>query len=156
MSEENLSVASSKRGVPKALIGVIVAVLVLAVAYAAYVRVPQVYVPPIANAAANGDQEKVLKLLREGANPDERDGNGVSPLQYALLNGNIAVADTLCVAGARVDAKDNNGKTIMDHLQAPLKTKDSIEEKKRKIAIEWLKKQTDQMTQPRTRPSIGT
>jgi len=56
-------------------------------------------------AANNGDLSQVRKLLREGADPNERTPRGETALHYATQSKNVSVVQALIQAGANVNAK---------------------------------------------------
>ncbi|CAL1291390.1 unnamed protein product [Larinioides sclopetarius] len=57
-------------------------------------------------AAEKGDFNKIVNLIRNGANVNESDSEGRTPLHYAALNGHIEVAKYLLQMGAMFDAQD--------------------------------------------------
>jgi uncharacterized protein DUF6438/ankyrin repeat protein len=66
-------------------------------------------------------QAQIIKLLLEnGADPNLRDGSGMTPLMVLTRYGNTKAADTLLAAGAQIDAKDKDGRTALDHAKAAL------------------------------------
>ena len=68
---------------------------------------------PLMHAADKGDTEEVQRLLHSGANVNEKDQRGQTPLIHACLRGNASpeLINTLLRAGADVDAKDRHGRT---------------------------------------------
>lgn len=60
-------------------------------------------------AASEGNEQEVLRLLKEGSNPNARDDNGRSPLHCAAQSHLPVIATQLIAAGAEVDALDSNG-----------------------------------------------
>lgn len=62
-----------------------------------------------------GNAELVEKLIREGANPDARTGDGATALMYAAKNGRPDVAHLLLAAGADVNAISSAGWTALMH-----------------------------------------
>ncbi|XP_018114353.1 ankyrin repeat domain-containing protein 54 isoform X3 [Xenopus laevis] len=66
--------------------------------------------------AANGnDLDTVRLLLDQGADPNQRDGLGNTPLHLAACTSHVPVITTLLHGGARVDALDRAGRTPL-HL----------------------------------------
>lgn len=65
-------------------------------------------------AAAGGHLEEVAKLLAAGADPNARDGRGMTPLHYAAQNGHNGTAQTLVQHGADPTIRNNAGKTPAD------------------------------------------
>lgn len=64
---------------------------------------------PLHDAAHAGDVEKVRELLTQGADVDERDERGETPLIKAALAGQTAAAAALIEAGANVSARNDRG-----------------------------------------------
>jgi ankyrin repeat protein len=58
-------------------------------------------------AAAQGSLESIERLVREGANPNAREGNGRTPLHIAAFRGHGAAAAALIAAGADPHLLDN-------------------------------------------------
>lgn len=61
-----------------------------------------------------GDEEVVATILRCGANPNERDKDGRTPLHFAMENGELVVSALLLDHGADLFACDNKGETPLD------------------------------------------
>jgi ankyrin repeat protein len=61
------------------------------------------------DAAKAGELEQVKALLDKGADPEARDNNGESPLNWAALAGHRKVAELLIERGAAVDGRNNGG-----------------------------------------------
>lgn len=59
---------------------------------------------PVADAAQNGDIETVRSLLREGADVNAGQGDGMSALHWAAERGDVELIDVLLYAGAEVEA----------------------------------------------------
>lgn len=72
-------------------------------------QVPAVGASPLHVATARGLTDIVETLLTNGANPDERDMLGRTPLHYATRY--VDIARLLIEAGASVDAADRFGET---------------------------------------------
>jgi ankyrin repeat protein len=80
-------------------------------------------VTDLMRAAQAGNENKVKQLLAAGANPNETDSAGGTPLmwvstwpQYDVIYGGIpwsGVIDRLLAAGASINARDNEGKTAL-------------------------------------------
>lgn len=62
-------------------------------------------------AVANGDVPMLSLLLDYGANANETDANGNSPLSHAAALGNIDAVDRLIAAGVQVDWANQQGMT---------------------------------------------
>ncbi|HEX7283182.1 MAG TPA: ankyrin repeat domain-containing protein, partial [Vicinamibacterales bacterium] len=57
---------------------------------------------PIADAAARGDREAVRTLLKKAADVNAAQGDGMTALHWAAMNGDTELAQMLLVAGANV------------------------------------------------------
>ena len=73
---------------------------------------------PVADAAARGDLDAVRRLLREGADVNAPQGDGMTALHWAAERGDPELADVLLYAGARVDAGTRIGHYTPLHLAA--------------------------------------
>ncbi len=73
---------------------------------------------PVADAAARGDLEAVRSLLREGADVNAPQGDGMTALHWAAERDDAGLADVLLYAGARVDAGTRIGHYTPLHLAA--------------------------------------
>lgn len=65
----------------------------------------------IFSAARDGTPEQLQALVQQGADVDQADAFGQTPLMYAVNNDNPAVLEVLIGAGAGVDARTNAGWT---------------------------------------------
>ncbi|HVC19991.1 MAG TPA: ankyrin repeat domain-containing protein [Vicinamibacterales bacterium] len=65
--------------------------------------------PPVATAAMRGDLAEVQTLLKQGADVNAPQNDGMTALHWAALNGNVAMARMLLYAGADVDAATRIG-----------------------------------------------
>ncbi|KAI5919667.1 hypothetical protein F4810DRAFT_703441 [Camillea tinctor] len=65
----------------------------------------------LAQAASDGDIDKVAKLLRVGCNPNARDRWGWSALSMCAYGGHLAIAKLLLEHGAELDNVDVDGDT---------------------------------------------
>lgn len=61
-----------------------------------------------------GDYERVEKLLNLGADPNERDPEGWTPLMCATMYGRADIVLLLIERGADVMARDPDGETALD------------------------------------------
>jgi hypothetical protein len=61
---------------------------------------------PLIIASKDGDSSAIQKLLNEGANINEPDSNGNTPLMYAIWSKKTKVAKHLIESGANINAKD--------------------------------------------------
>lgn len=73
---------------------------------------------PVADAAMRDDEARVQALLRDGADVNAAQGDGMTALHWAAENGNDALARTLVVAGARVDVVTRLGDYTPLHIAA--------------------------------------
>ena len=66
-------------------------------------------------------QVNIMKLLiARGADPNGRDDAGLTPLMTVTTYGSTAAARVLIDAGARLDSKDNDARTPLDHARSAL------------------------------------
>ena len=66
-------------------------------------------------AIRTGNLPVVRGALLEGADPNEGDENGLTPLIWSARKGQIAVLDELLKFGADLNAKDRDGRTLFHH-----------------------------------------
>jgi ankyrin repeat protein len=64
---------------------------------------------PIADAAARGDREAVRALLKKAADVNAAQGDGMTALHWAAMNGDAELADMLIIAGANLRATTRLG-----------------------------------------------
>ena len=69
---------------------------------------------PLQSAAAGNHVSIVKMLLKNGANPNVREGGGFTPLHAAAENGSGEIIQLLIMAGADLHAKSNNGRIPLD------------------------------------------
>lgn len=72
-------------------------------------------IPPIVQAAINGDKQKVEKLVKAGKDVDEEDYTGYTAMDWAIKAGNVEMVKTLLKSGA-----DPNNQT--SYSMTPLMT----------------------------------
>ena len=60
-------------------------------------------------AVVEGDVESLIALLESGADVDERDGKGLTPLMLAALNRKVDIVKVLLEYGADMEAEDKRG-----------------------------------------------
>lgn len=65
--------------------------------------------PNLTLAALKGETGLVIELLKAGADPDARDGQGRTPLLEAAFGGHIDTLSALLEAGADPNARDPDG-----------------------------------------------
>ena len=73
---------------------------------------------PVADAAAKGDVETVRSLLRDGADVNAAQGDGMSALHWAAERGDVALMDVLLYAGAELEASTRIGHYRPLHIAA--------------------------------------
>lgn len=73
-------------------------------------------VSPVADAAERGDTEAVRALLREGADVNAAQGDGMTGLHWTALNGDLKTMDVLLYAGATLDPLTRVGRFTPLHL----------------------------------------
>jgi uncharacterized protein len=64
---------------------------------------------PVADAAARGDRDAVKALLKQAADVNAAQGDGMTALHWAAMNGDLDLAQMLIVAGANVRATTRLG-----------------------------------------------
>ncbi len=64
-------------------------------------------------AVRSGDLDEVSKLVEHGANVDEIDEKGYTPLYYAVGIGNTAITNYLIDHGASLEKQDDRGQTAL-------------------------------------------
>src|SRR5688572_9599411 len=74
----------------------------------------------VANAAQSKDATAVRKLIKEGADVNGAQGDGMTALHWAALNGDAELASMLLYAGANVGAKTRIGGYTPLHLAAQI------------------------------------
>ena len=67
------------------------------------------------NAIHSRDDADLRDRLDHGADPNERDSLGYTPLIYAARDGNAGAVQVLLRHRAQVNAQDNNGSTALMH-----------------------------------------
>ena len=71
---------------------------------------------PVADAAMRRDSSRVRALLKQGADVNAAQGDGMTALHWAAMHGDAAQARMLVYAGARLDATTRNGAYTPLHL----------------------------------------
>ena len=71
---------------------------------------------PVAAAAQNKDTASVRKLIKEGADVNAAQGDGMTALHWAAHNGSVELAQVLLYAGANLEAVTRNGAYTPLHL----------------------------------------
>ncbi len=69
---------------------------------------------PIHSAATGGRQNVIMLLLNYDANPNTKDGNGLTPLHVAAQNGNTVIIRSLLFNGADLTVRTHQGKLPLD------------------------------------------
>ncbi|BDA43826.1 Ankyrin repeat domain-containing protein 2A [Coccomyxa sp. Obi] len=67
------------------------------------------------DAAKVGDEASLKRLIEEGANVNEKDGRGISPLGVAVGFNRISCVKALLAAGADVHQTDARGSTVLHY-----------------------------------------
>lgn len=73
---------------------------------------------PIADAAMRGDAEAVRELVRQGADVNAAQGDGMTALHWAAANGDFELAKLLMYAGAHLEAVTRHGSHTPLHVAA--------------------------------------
>lgn len=73
---------------------------------------------PVADAARQGDVDAVRTLLRDGADVNAAQGDGMSALHWAAERGDVELMDVLLYAGAEVEAATRIGQYRPIHVAA--------------------------------------
>lgn len=73
---------------------------------------------PVADAAMRRDSAAVRQLLKQGADVNAAQGDGMTALHWAAMHGDAELARMLLYAGARKDAATRNGAYTPLHLAA--------------------------------------
>ncbi|MEX2467382.1 MAG: ankyrin repeat domain-containing protein, partial [Gemmatimonadota bacterium] len=82
---------------------------------------------PVADAAERGDVETVVALLRQGADVNAAQGDGLTALHWAAMNNNAEMAGVLLYAGAESEATTRLGGYTPLHLGSRLGHAEVIE-----------------------------
>jgi Zn-dependent protease with chaperone function len=67
--------------------------------------------PPVIQATMDYDLDMLQQLVKDGANLEEKDSEGMTSLQYAVTWANLEAAQMLLENGAEVNTKDDWGST---------------------------------------------
>ena len=73
---------------------------------------------PVADAAMRRDAARIRLLIKQGADVNAAQGDGMTALHWAATHGDVGEARMLISAGARVDAMTRNGNYTPLHLAA--------------------------------------
>ncbi len=73
-------------------------------------------IEPLVDAAARGENPQVQQLLRDGADVNEAQGDGMTALHWAAETGNDELADMLIYAGSHLDAGTRIGQYTPLHI----------------------------------------
>jgi ankyrin repeat protein len=73
---------------------------------------------PVADAAMRGDGAKVKQLLKQGADVNAAQGDGMTALHWTASKGDVDATRMLIYAGARLEAVTRNGNYTPLHLAA--------------------------------------
>jgi len=92
------------------------ALLIASLLWAAPPAPPAAPDSPVADAAAQGDLEAVRTLLRGGADVNAAQGDGMTALHWAALQGHVEMAKVLIYAGASLESTTRLGGYTPLHL----------------------------------------
>lgn len=67
-------------------------------------------------AVLEGNYASVKHLLKNGANPNEQDADGLTPLHLAAIDNRMYIINLLLQHGALIMIKDNKGHTALDYV----------------------------------------
>lgn len=95
-----------------------VAGFALAAAVLLSAAAPQSTGSPVADAAMRRDTAQIRQLLRQGADVNAAQGDGMTALHWAARHGDASAVRMLVYAGARVDVVTRNGNYTPLHLAA--------------------------------------
>ncbi len=95
----------------RALLAIVPMVVLLAAA-------PASVESPVADAAMSGDVTLVRELLRDGADVNAAQGDGMSALHWAADRGDVELLDVLLVAGAEIQSATRIGEYTPLHIAA--------------------------------------
>ncbi len=98
------------------LSGVIVLLVALVMAAPRLAASGAALVAPVADAAMRGDLDEVRTLLREGADVNAAQGDGMTALHWSALKGRADMMDVLLYAGAVPDPRTRIGSYTPLHL----------------------------------------
>src|SRR5688572_21311070 len=71
---------------------------------------------PVADAAMRSDFDGLVSLIRQGADVNQAQADGMTALHWAAVNGNDEVAHVLIRAGAQIEASTRLGSYTPLHL----------------------------------------
>lgn len=77
-------------------------------------------------AAANGDFDTVIALLRIDTDPNAKDRNGWGSLHWAVFRGHTEATAALLGAGADPDVRNNTGQTAIDLAKTAMANREAI------------------------------
>jgi ankyrin repeat protein len=69
---------------------------------------------PLCNAITKGDLQAVKKFIEYGVDVNQK-SNGFTPLMLAARYNKVDILKVLIESGAKIDAKDENGKTALQY-----------------------------------------
>src|SRR5690606_29208560 len=73
---------------------------------------------PVADAAMRGEVEVVRTLVKQGADVNAAQGDGMTALHWAAANGDVELARMLVYAGAHLEAVTRHGAHTPLHVAA--------------------------------------
>ena len=96
------------------------------------------------------DEKRAIELIKDGANLEKKNKIGDTALILASEKGHVEVVKALLDAGAKVDEKNNDGKTAIDftyHVKIKTMLNDALRKQK--------EKQNEQTFKSRRESSLG-
>lgn len=75
-----------------------------------------VFISSLMVAAQHNDIARIKELLAAGVPVDEEDYEGITPLSYAIINGQTGAASALLAAGADINHRDRCDHTILINI----------------------------------------
>ena len=91
-------------------------ILITALVLTAAMSAQETFKAPVADAAERGDVAAVKSLLKDGADVNAAQGDGMSALHWAAERGDAALAEVLIYAGANIQAQTRIGQYTPLHL----------------------------------------
>lgn len=80
-----------------------------------FIGCSMLYKDSLLSAARSLDYEKVKEHVEAGADLNQKDYNGFTPLIMAAYYGNASIVEYLCEAGAGLNSQDDEGWTALHH-----------------------------------------
>ncbi len=87
----------------------------LAAAKSGVTEVKELETTELIKAIKNNEREKLLALLKAGADVNDQDKQGMTPLMVAVQHAHYELINDVIEQGARTDIKDKKGRTVFDY-----------------------------------------